>query len=207
MRDAFALGDDRQGVGIPLRQLAGPSSPWRRRRPAAWRRRACGGAPARGPDSSTSTISQLRPITTGTPSLLTTTLRFLICTVRIERGLDARLLGAALHRAADVEGAHGELGARLADRLRGDDADRLADIDRRAARQIAAVALARRRRAWSRRSGPSGSCTVSMPARVDLLDLRLVDQLAGLDDELRRSAGPSRPPPRCGRGCARRAAR
>ena len=45
-----------------------------------------------------------------------------------------------LRGAAHVEGAHGELGARLADRLRGDDADRLADIDRRAARQIAAVA-------------------------------------------------------------------
>ena len=36
-------------------------------------------------------------------------------------------------RAADVEGAHGELRARLADRLRRDDADRLTRIDGRAA--------------------------------------------------------------------------
>ena len=53
-------------------------------------------------------------------------------------------LGLARHlrRAADMEGAHGELGARLADGLGGDDADRLADIDRGAARQIAAIAFA-----------------------------------------------------------------
>ena len=44
-------------------------------------------------------------------------------------------------RAADVEGAHGELRARLADRLRRDDADRLADVDAMPAAQIAAVAL------------------------------------------------------------------
>jgi hypothetical protein len=47
-----------------------------------------------------------------------------------------------LRRAADVEGAHGELRARLADRLRRDDADRLAHVDRRAAGEIAPVALA-----------------------------------------------------------------
>ncbi len=34
-----------------------------------------------------------------------------------------------LGRAADVEGPHRQLGARLADRLGGDDADRLADVD------------------------------------------------------------------------------
>src|ERR1700712_4646118 len=44
--------------------------------------------------------------------------------------------------AADVEGTHGELRAGLADRLCGDHADRLADIDRRAAGEIAPVALA-----------------------------------------------------------------
>src|SRR3546814_3870767 len=50
------------------------------------------------------------------------------------------LLGTALGRAADVEGAHGELGARLADRLRGDDADRLADVHLGAAGEVAPVA-------------------------------------------------------------------
>ena len=46
-------------------------------------------------------------------------------------------------RATDVERAHRELRARLADRLRGDDADRFADVHRHAAAEIATVALAR----------------------------------------------------------------
>ena len=54
-------------------------------------------------------------------------------------GFEERLLGH-LGGAADVEGPHGQLGARLADRLGGDDADRFADVDRRAAGQVAAVA-------------------------------------------------------------------
>ena len=52
---------------------------------------------------------------------------------------EERLLGH-LGGAADVEGPHRQLGAGLADRLGGDDADRFADVHRRAARQIAAVA-------------------------------------------------------------------
>jgi hypothetical protein len=39
-----------------------------------------------------------------------------------------------------VEGPHGELSARLADRLGGDDAHRFADVDARAPRQVTAVA-------------------------------------------------------------------
>ena len=39
-----------------------------------------------------------------------------------------------------VEGAHGQLRARLADRLGGDDADRVADVDREAGRRSDAVA-------------------------------------------------------------------
>ena len=57
----------------------------------------------------------------------------------VEARLDERLVGE-LRRAADVEGAHRQLGAGLADRLRRDDADRLAHVDRRAAREVAAVA-------------------------------------------------------------------
>ncbi len=57
------------------------------------------------------------------------------------RGHVLRLLGDAARGAAVVEGPHRELGARLADRLRGDDAHRLADLDRFAGGQVAAVAL------------------------------------------------------------------
>ena len=67
---------------------------------------------------------------------------------RLERAL---LDLAARRRATDVERAHRELRARLADRLGGDDADRLADVDQVAAREVAAVAHARRRRAASGR--------------------------------------------------------
>ena len=67
--------------------------------------------------------------------------------VAVKRTVPADLASTvALHRgprcrAADVEGAHRELRARLADRLRGDHADRLADVDQRAAAEVAAVAL------------------------------------------------------------------
>ena len=65
-----------------------------------------------------------------------------------ERALDARLLDpAARRRTTDVERTHRELRARLADGLRRDDADRFADVDHVAAREVAAVAHARRRRA------------------------------------------------------------
>ena len=73
--------------------------------------------------------------------------------LRIER----RLLRDPRRRAADVERAHRQLRAGLADRLRGDDADRQAQLDQLAGRQVAAVARARRRRAVTRRSAPSGS--------------------------------------------------
>ena len=61
---------------------------------------------------------------------------------RLGRGFDRGLLGTALRRPADMEGAHRQLGPGLTDRLRGDDADRLANIDYRPAREIAAVAFA-----------------------------------------------------------------
>ena len=67
---------------------------------------------------------------------------------RLERAL---LDLAARRRTTDVERAHRELRARLADRLGGDDADRLADVDHVAAREVAPVAHARRRRAASGR--------------------------------------------------------
>ena len=52
-------------------------------------------------------------------------------------GLDRGLLRPALRRPADMEGAHGQLRARLADRLRCNHTDRLADIDLGAPRKVA----------------------------------------------------------------------
>src|ERR1019366_9727738 len=57
--------------------------------------------------------------------------------VRLDEGLLRDL-----RRAADVERAHGELRAGLADRLRGDDTHCFAHVDRRATGKIAPVAVA-----------------------------------------------------------------
>src|SRR5262249_19541733 len=55
-------------------------------------------------------------------------------------GFQARLLGDSRSRAPDVERTHGELGSRLADRLRRDDTDGFAEFDQASRSQIAAVA-------------------------------------------------------------------
>jgi hypothetical protein len=72
-------------------------------------------------------------------------------------------------RTTDVEGPHGELGARLADRLRGDHADGFADVDHVAAAEVAAVALAAQ--AIARFAGQRG-------AHLDFVD---AERLDGLD--------------------------
>src|SRR5688500_683641 len=96
---------------------------------------------------------------------------------RVERVL----LGYARRGAADVERAHRQLRARLADRLRGDDADRLAELDQPPGRQVAPVAA--RADAAPRGAGQHR-------ADLHLLDaallhrrrLVLVDLLVDLDD-------------------------
>ena len=55
--------------------------------------------------------------------------------------IDARGHRRTRRRTTDVERAHRELRARLADRLRRDHADRLADVDQPATTEVAAVAL------------------------------------------------------------------
>ena len=80
--------------------------------------------------------------------------------LRVER----RLLGDARRRAADVERAHRQLRARLADRLRGDDADRLAELDQLAGREVAAVALRAARRGALAQVSTERMLTFSMPA-------------------------------------------
>ena len=91
---------------------------------------------------------------------------------RLERAL---LDLAARRRATDVERAHRELRARLADRLGGDDADRLADVDLVAAGEVAPVALARTRRARVWQVSTERMTTSSMPASSMLDDERLVE--------------------------------
>src|SRR5262249_36336543 len=85
--------------------------------------------------------------------------------------LDRALLDlAARRRSTDVERAHRELRARLADRLAGDDSDRLTDVDLVAAREIASVAL---------RADAATGLTREHGADDDLFDARFFD----LEDE------------------------
>src|SRR5690606_23615507 len=87
-----------------------------------------------------------------------------------------------LRRAADVEGPHRQLRAWLADRLRGDNADSLTDVDRRTASEIAAIAgranallgLA------DQRAADLGALHFGF---LDGLDHRFVVQRAGLGDD------------------------
>src|SRR5262249_39378672 len=97
----------------------------------------------------------------------------------VEIRLDERLL-RDLRRPADVEGAHSELRPRLADRLRGDDAHRLAEIDRRAACEVAAVALAAHPAHGL--AGEHRTDSNLLHGRgADRLDLRLREERAALD--------------------------
>ena len=83
--------------------------------------------------------------------------------------------------AADVEGAHGQLGARLADGLGGDDADRLAHLDQVAAGQVAAVAQLAD--AALGLAGQDGADLDPLDADgLQLLGHRLGDLLVGGDD-------------------------
>ena len=106
----------------------------------------------------------------------------------VEIRLDEGLLGD-LRRAADVERAHGELRARLADRLGGDDAHRLAHVDRSAAGKIAPVASAAD--AVRRFAGEHRADLHFLHAGIgDQLDFRLAQQRAALDDDLVASPDP-----------------
>ncbi len=102
----------------------------------------------------------------------------------VEIRLEERLIDHLGRRhAAQMEGAHGELRAGLADRLRGDDADSLAEIDRRAAGEIAPVALGAN--AVAGLAGQRRADAHFLHARLlQRLDLLLLDQLAGLDHHL-----------------------
>ena len=89
-----------------------------------------------------------------------------------------------------VEGTHRQLGAGLADRLGGDDADRLADVDQLAGGQRAAVADgtgAERRLAGQHRAHPD----LGDAGRDQLVDQHVAEVGAGRRDRSCRSASTS----------------
>src|SRR6266851_5339795 len=100
----------------------------------------------------------------------------------VEIRLDERLL-VDLRRATDVERTHRELGAGFADRLGGDDADRFAVVDRRAAGEVAAVALAAD--AVDEFAGQRGAYLHFLDAGLlQGVDMGLLHQRAALDHDL-----------------------
>ena len=86
------------------------------------------------------TTDMMRLVATFWPFESLAMARFLSFTVPLKLTFDERTIDE-VRRAADVERTHRQLRARLTDRLRGDDADSLADVDRRTASEVAAVAL------------------------------------------------------------------
>src|SRR5690606_23926690 len=97
--------------------------------------------------------------------------------------LACRLRRDARRRTTDVERAERELRARLTDRLRGQDADSLADVDCLHRREVAAVALAAD--AALRLAGQHGTDLHRLDARVlDQVGVLFADHVARLDDEL-----------------------
>ncbi len=101
----------------------------------------------------------------------------------VRPGPPLRLFRDAARGAADVEGPQRELGARLADGLRGQDADRLAHVHHVHGGQVAAVA-----HPADAAPGLAGEDRADLdlldPGVVDRVGDVLVDQLAGLDQEL-----------------------
>jgi hypothetical protein len=189
---ARVLGEDREGVGIPLDQDGAlldvrPVAHLEAR--AVDDRVALAIAPLRVLD----TIDPVRFMTTSSPlasapirrGLGLDDLQALVADGAGVLGVERRLLADARRRAADVERAHRQLRAGLADRLRRDDADREAELDQLAGREVAAVALGAA--AAPRRAGEHR-------ADADLLDARswiagrrrLVELLVLLDDQLAR---------------------
>ena len=82
-----------------------------------------------------------------------------------------------------MERAHRQLRARLADRLRGDDADRQAELDQLAGREVAAVALgAAAAAAGARQHRPDADLLDA--AFLDGRRLLLVDLVVDVDDDV-----------------------
>ena len=139
--DAFLLGDEGKRIGIPFGKLVAAAGLGLvlDQKPGPVRKPVAGPVAALRIDQRQFRIAghdDLNPLAVfDRGTVFKSHLAIDVC-------LDSGLLGAALYGAADVEGPHRQLGAGFADRLRGNDADGLADVDRCAASQIAPVAPA-----------------------------------------------------------------
>jgi hypothetical protein len=145
----------------------------------------CGNARALCPLSSTSDNSVLRAITICTPSEFFSVFLFWTRHFGVERRFNVRAFRRTRCRTTDVERTHGQLCTRFTDRLRGDNADRFADIDRCTAGQVAAIAFAADAGFACCRSEPNGH-SLRRYRLFDLLGGDFVDNLAGRRDHLAR---------------------
>ena len=98
-------------------------------------------------------------------------LRHLLRLARLEEFLNTgkTLRDIVARDAAGVEGSHGQLRAGLADGLRGNDADSLAEVDQLARRKVHAVAASRTRRNGLCSREPSGHRPLLMPCSDEAL--------------------------------------
>ena len=218
VRRALALGDDRDGIGVPLGEpvtLADPGqvafagfAAGNRRVDLEQQPRTVGNAVA-GPLAAV-LVAQQQFGVAAHDHVHALGVQHQVAVHHLDRriagGLEARLLGAALGGAADVEGPHRQLGSGFADRLGCDHADRLADVDPGAARKVAAVAA--RADPDLGLAGQHGADQQRTDARtVDHVDLGLADDLAGIDQNLVGERVAHVRTPRSAPGCARRVPR
>ena len=99
-------------------------------------------------------------------------------------GIERGLLGHPRRRAADVERAHRQLRARLADRLRRDDADRETQLDQPAGREVAPQQHFAQQPRRLAQVSTERIRTFSMPPSWIARRLLLVDLLVDVDDQV-----------------------
>ena len=190
---AALFAEDRDRVRIPLAERGRPAL-------TSWPSSTKSFGPVAGPGTARSTRRSLASKTTISPvRARAMRLALLVGRRRLMRSKlhDAGLLGLELALAdvcragdaADVEGTHRELRARLADRLGGDDADGHAFFDQCRRWPGPCRSTAGRRRAAPGRSSGCGPMILSMPSCSIMLGLVRRDHLVLVDDRLRPVVG------------------
>ena len=179
--DARLLGDDRQRVGVPLGELLAADDL------RALLGQDLGAVAELGDRAVDAVLVDDRELHRARhDDLLAVLVGEQVGAAQLHGALLARLeerLRPALRDAADVEGPHRQLRAGLADRLRGDDADRLAGVHLGAAGEVAPVALgadAVLGLAGERRA----DLHLDDARRLDEVGVALVDQVVAPEDHL-----------------------